>query len=105
MLKRILLIDPRNQSISEVDDIDLASLIDMHLGDQGVDNLQVDHDNSIWFYNRTVSDRYAWYLEDMATGEYEERRYCKGILVGFKEDKAWDRLTLLDFLRWYDREN
>ena len=47
MLKRILLIDPRNQSVTEVDDTDLTSLIDLHLGDQGVGNLQLDHDNAV----------------------------------------------------------
>ena len=102
MLKRILLIDPRKQSITEVDDTDLTSLIDLHLGDQGVDNLQLDHDNSIWYSEQKVSDRYAWYLEGLATGLYEERRYCMGIMVGFKEDMAWDKITLLDYLRWYD---
>jgi hypothetical protein len=105
MLKRILLIDPRNQSITEIDDTDLASLIDIHLGDQGVDHLQLDHDNSCWYSNRTISNRYAWYFEGMATGEYEERRYCMGIMVGFKEGKALDKATLLDYLRWYDKQN
>jgi hypothetical protein len=105
MLKRILLIDPRNQSITEVDDIDLASLIDLHLGDIGVDNLQLDHDNAVWYSNRTVSNRYAWYFEGLATGQYEERRYCMGIMVGFKKGKAWDRATLLDYLRWFDKQN
>jgi hypothetical protein len=105
MLKRLLVIDPRNQSIREVDDVDLPSLIDSLLGDTGVDNLQLDHDNSIWYSDKVVSSRYAWYLEGMATGEYEIRRYCMGILVGFKEDKAWDKTTLLDSLRFYDKQN
>lgn len=104
MPRRILVIDPRNQTISEVDDIDLASLIDSLLGDTGVDRLQLDHDNAVWFSDRNVSDRYGWYFEGMATGEYEVRRYCVGILVGFKE-KAWDEVTLLDYLRWYDLRN
>jgi hypothetical protein len=105
MLKRILLIDPRNQSITEVDDTDLASLIDIHLGDQGVDRLQLDHDNSIYYSDRKASSRFAWFLEGLATGEYEERRYGLGIMVGFKKDRAWDKITLLDFLRWYDKSD
>jgi hypothetical protein len=105
MLKRLLVIDPRNQTVTEVDDTDLPSLIDFLLGDTGVDNLQLDHDNSIWYSTRKIGDRYAWYLEGMATGEYEVRRYCMGILVGFKEDKAWDKATLLDYLRFYDKYN
>jgi hypothetical protein len=28
-----------------------------------------------------------------------------GILVGFGEGTAWDEYTLLDYLRWYDRQN
>jgi hypothetical protein len=47
MLKKILVIDPRKQTISEVDDVDLTSLIDSLLGDTGVDKLQLDHDNTI----------------------------------------------------------
>jgi hypothetical protein len=105
MLKRILVIDPRKQAISEVDDTDLSSLIDSLLGDNEGDRLQLDHDNSIWFSNKNVSARYGWYLEGMATGEYEERRYCMGILVGFGENTAWDEYTLLDYLRWYDKNN
>jgi hypothetical protein len=105
MLKRILVIDPRNQSIKEVDDVDLPSLIDSLLGDVGVDRLQLDHDNAVWFSNKKVSGRYAWYLEGMATGEYEVRRYCMGILVGFGERTAWDEVTLLDYLRFYDKLN
>jgi hypothetical protein len=105
MFKRILVIDPRNQSIREVDDVDLPSLIDSLLGDTGVDNLQLDRDNSIWYSDKVASNRYAWYLEGLATGEYEVRRYCMGILVGFKEDKAWDKATLLDYLRFYDKHN
>jgi hypothetical protein len=34
LLKRILLVDPRNQSIKQIDDTDLTSLIDTHLGDR-----------------------------------------------------------------------
>ena len=105
MLKRLLVINPRNRSIKEVDDVDLGSLIDSLLGDTGVNKLQLDHDNSIWYSDKPVSSRYAWYLEGMATGEYEVRRYCMGILVGFKEDKAWDKVTLLDYLRFYDKQN
>ncbi len=69
MLKRILLVDPRNRTIKEVDDTDLTSLIDIHLGDIGVDRLQLDHDNAIWFSDKKVSNLYAWYFEGMATGE------------------------------------
>jgi hypothetical protein len=105
MFKRILVIDPRNQSIREVDDSDLPSLIDSLLGDTGVDNLQLDHDNAIWYSDKVVSNRNAWYLEGLATGEYEVRRYCMGIHVGFKEGKAWDKTTLLDYLRFYDKYN
>ena len=105
MLKRLLVVDPRNQTSKEVNDVDLASLIHSHLGDTGVDNLQLDHDNSIWYSNKVVSSRYGWYLEGLATGGYEVRRYCMGILVGFKEGKAWDKATLLDYLRFYDKYN
>jgi hypothetical protein len=62
----------------------------------------LEHRFPFWFW---LSNRHAWYLEGMATGQYEEKRYCMGIMVGFKEDKAWDKVTLLDYLRWYDRRD
>jgi hypothetical protein len=65
----------------------------------------MDHENAMWFSDKKVSNRFAWFFEGMATGEYEERRYCMGILVGFGEKTAWDEATLLDWLRWYDRKN
>jgi hypothetical protein len=105
LLKCILVIDPRKQSIAQVDDTDLTSLIDSYLGDTGVDKLQLDHDNTIWFSDKKISNRYAWYFEGLATGEYEVRRYGYGIIVGFGENTAWDKVTLVDYLRWFDRQN
>jgi hypothetical protein len=93
LFKRILLLDPRNKSISIVDDMDLESLISKYLGDIGVDKLQLDHNNTIWFSSKAVSTRYAWFFEGLATGEYEVRRYCMGIVVGFGDNTAWDSVN------------
>jgi hypothetical protein len=43
--------------------------------------------------------------KDSQLEKYEERRYCMGIVVGFGENTAWDTVTLLDYVRWYDRLN
>ena len=68
LVKRILLEDRRNQSTKRIDDTDLTSLIDLHLGDIGVGRLQLDHDNAMWFSDKKTINRFAWFFEGMATG-------------------------------------
>src|ERR1700751_5476911 len=97
------IINPEKQSITEVQEPNMKSLVPEIVGDDaeplGLDN----HDNVLWCSDTDTNERYAYYFEGMPEA-FGIKRYSRGLVVSLGP-AYWDEDAIKNGLRWYDKRN
>jgi hypothetical protein len=100
---RAWLINPVNQSATEVDSLNLASLIDETVGNDAEAYKLDNSENVCWMSNTDTNSRYAYFWEGMCS-PFDYKRYSMAIVESMGPD-YWSLETISDYLRFYDKEN
>jgi hypothetical protein len=100
---KVFLIDPVKQSVSEIENHHIPSLISENVG-ADADCFKLDnHDNVLWCSDTDTNSRYAYYFEGM---DYplDVKRYSKALIISLGP-RYWDTETILDWIKWFDGLN
>jgi hypothetical protein len=100
---KVWVIDPVKQSITEIDNPHLPSLVSETVGDDAECFKLDNNDNVIWLSDTDTNKRYAYYLEGMPY-PFSVRRYSNALVVSLGP-KYWDVETISGWIVWYDRKN
>jgi hypothetical protein len=100
---RAWLINPINQTITEIDSPHLPSLISETVG-QDAEAYKLDNNNNVcWMSETDTSSRYAYFWEGMDY-PFSEKRYSKAVVESMGSN-YWSTETILDYLRFFDKKN
>ena len=92
------IIDPTKQSISEVSNPDMHSLVVESVGEDA-DCYKLDNNsNVVWMSDVDTNSRYAYYWEGMDY-PFSVKHYSKALVVSLGPN-YWDVETIADYLRW-----
>jgi hypothetical protein len=105
---KVFLIDPVQQSISEIASPYLPSLVSELVGDSAECYKLDNNDNVVWLSDTDTNERYGFYFEGMPD-PFSVLRFSKGLVVSLPSLQVnaagWDRETILDWIIWYDKQD
>lgn len=100
---KVWLIDPVKRSVSEMDNQNIPSLVSETVGEDA-DCFTLDtHNNVLWMSDTDTNSRYAYFFEGMDY-PFDVKRYSKALVVSLGPN-YWDLATIMDWLRWYDKND
>src|ERR1700732_2949677 len=100
---KVWLIDPVKQKISEIDSLNIPSLVGETLGDD-VECFKLDNNNNVvWMTDTDSNPRYAYFWDAMPY-PFDVKRYSKALVVSLGPN-YWSTETIESYLRFFDRLN
>ena|ERR1700693_6451933 len=102
-IAKVWLIDPVKQSVSQIDNFHIPSLVSEIVGDDAECYKFDNNDNVVWMTDTNSNSRYAYYWEGMPY-PFDVKRYSKALVVSLGPN-YWDTDAILVFVRFYDRKN
>ena len=103
LVAKAWLIDPRNQSITQISNPHFPSLVSQFVGEDAECYKLDSKQTVVWMSDTDIYKRYAFYFEGMDY-PYDVRRYSRALIVSLGPI-YWSRDTILEWLRWYDKQN
>lgn len=100
---KVWLIDPVKQSVAEIDNAHIPSLVSQLVGDDAECYKLDGKQNVVWMTDTDTNARYAYYFEGMDY-PFSVKRYSKALVV-ILGPNYWDLDTIGDWLRWFDKKN
>jgi hypothetical protein len=92
------LINPVNQSATEIDSLNLASLIDQTVGNDAEAYMLDNNNNVVWMSDTDTNSRYAYFWEGMCS-PFDYKRYSMAIVESMGPN-YWSLDTISDYWRW-----
>jgi hypothetical protein len=100
---KVWLIDPTNQSISEIDNPHIPSLVADLVGDDA-ESFKLDNNDNVALMSDTdTNTRYAYFWDSMPY-PFNVRRYSKALVVSLGPT-YWSQETIEDWICWHDKNN
>jgi hypothetical protein len=100
---KVWLIDPVKQSIAEIDNPHIPSLVSETVGDDAECFKLDNNDNVVWMSDTDTNKRFAYYWDGMPY-PFDVKRYSNALVVSLGP-KYWDTDAISDWLCWYDKNN
>jgi hypothetical protein len=100
---KVWLIHPVKQSVSEIDNPHIPSLVSETVGDDAECFKLDNNDNVIWLSDTDTRKRYAYYFEGIPY-PFSLKRYSNALVVSLGP-KYWSIEAIEEWLVWFDRKN
>jgi hypothetical protein len=102
-IAKVWVIDPIRQSVSEISNPHLPSLVDETCGDDSECYRLDGTQNIVWMSDTDTNARYAYFFEGMCY-PFDVKRYSTALVVSLGPN-YWSTETIEDYLRFFDKKN
>jgi hypothetical protein len=100
---KVWVIDPIRQSVLEISNPNLPSLIDQTCGADAECYMLDGTQNVVWMSDTDTNARWAYFFEGMCY-PFDVKRYSQGLVVSLGPN-YWSVETISDYLRFFDKQN